>query len=46
MLENKGLSCGRWCFLKKKLVFNKDCNSANQMFISHLIFERIWDYAI
>lgn len=32
-------------FLEKKLVFNKDCNSVNQMFISHFIFENIWEDA-
>lgn len=31
--------------LEKKLVFNKDCNSAKQMFISRFIFEKIWENA-
>lgn len=31
--------------LEKKLVFNKDYNSVNQMFTSHFIFEKIWESA-
>lgn len=32
-------------FLEEKLVFNKNCNSVDQMFISHFIFEKICDDA-
>lgn len=31
--------------LEKKLGFNKDCNSVDQMFVSHCIFEKNWKNA-